>query len=431
MFRSKQTFGKYRVVRKLAEGGFAVVYKAYDTVEGVDVALKVPHKHLIDAESMEDFRKEVRLTAKLDHPNILHIKNAMFIDGMFVIAYPLGTGTLQERLGRRQTLKATLDLTEQILEALAFAHRSKVIHCDVKPENFILFPNGRIRLTDFGIAKFTHRTILQGSGSGTVGYVAPEQAMGKPSFRSDVFSAGLILYQMLTGKLPTWPFEWPLEGYEKLRGKCPPEFIRFLRKSLEVDARKRFSDADQMYDVFLRLKAKTLSHATRKRRKKRKKDGKWRDLRIQEFRRKFGKVLEAHLECRKCGKPISERMTYCPWCSTKRSKYRGETKFPMRCRRCGNGMKADWKYCPSCYGGAYQPDVSRTYSDRRYEAKCSNRNCKRKDLMPFMHYCPWCNTKVRKKWKLPNVDEKCPRCQWAVVPEFWDHCPWCARTFKR
>jgi serine/threonine protein kinase len=95
-----------------------------------------------------------------------------------------------------------------MIEAVAYAHRQRIIHCDIKPENFILFPDNRLRLTDFGIARVAQNTVA-GSGSGTVGYMAPEQAMGKPSMRSDVFSLGLVIYRMLTGQLPEWPFEWP------------------------------------------------------------------------------------------------------------------------------------------------------------------------------------------------------------------------------
>ena len=94
----------------------------------------------------------------------------------------------------------------------------RVLHCDIKPENFILFADGTLKLTDFGIAKIARRTI-EASGSGTVGYIAPEQALGRPSFRSDVFSLGLIFYQMFTKKLPQWPFAWPPPEYQRLSAR--------------------------------------------------------------------------------------------------------------------------------------------------------------------------------------------------------------------
>jgi len=199
VLRAKQKLGKYRIERRLAEGGFANVFQAYDTIEGVRVALKVPHPELLTRGVLEDFRNEVRLMAQLDHPHVLPLKDASFIGPHFVVAFPLGERTLADRIQNRVSLPAALDYAGQMLSAVAYAHSRRVMHCDIKPENFLLFPGNRLRLSDFGIAKVARRTI-QASGSGTVGYVAPEQAMGKPSFRSDVFSLGLILYRMLSGQ---------------------------------------------------------------------------------------------------------------------------------------------------------------------------------------------------------------------------------------
>lgn len=263
MLRARQRLDKYRIGRRIGEGGFANVYEAMDTIEGVRVALKVPHTHLITREVLRDFRHEVRLVARLDHPNILPLKNASFIDGHFVVAFPLGERTLADRLQSRIALGTALELAEQMLEALAYAHGHGIIHCDVKPENFILFAENRLRLTDFGVSKVAQRTI-QASGSGTVGYIAPEQAMGKPSFRSDVFSAGLIAYRMFSGILPEWPFTWPLPGMAVLRRKAHPDLIAVLRKALEVDSRKRYKDAGVMARAFSRVKRSALGfHARR------------------------------------------------------------------------------------------------------------------------------------------------------------------------
>lgn len=201
VFKARQSLGKYRIERRLAEGGFAVVYQALDQVEGIRVALKIPRQNMLTKGVLEDFRQEVRLAAKLDHPNILPLKNAEFIGEHFVVVFALGERTLADRLVSRLGLRSALDYSEQMLEAVAHAHRHRIIHCDVKPENLILFANNRLRLTDFGIAKLALRTV-RASGSGTMGYMAPEQAMGKPSFRSDVFATGLIIYRMLSGHLP-------------------------------------------------------------------------------------------------------------------------------------------------------------------------------------------------------------------------------------
>ena len=266
--KSRQRLGKFRIARRLGEGAFAVVYKAYDTIEGIYVALKLPRPYLMTEETIQDFRNEVRLIAALDHPNILQLKNASFIDDYFVIVQPLGECSLADRLKRRLSVKTGLDLSEQLLQALAHAHKKRLIHCDVKPENIILFPGNQLRLCDFGIARVALHT-LSASGSGTVGYVAPEQAMGKPSSRSDVFSAALVLYRMFAGELPEWPFRWPMPGVAKLRRKLHPEMVEFLRRAIQVDAQKRFDNAFTMLRAYRRLKPRMKALLARQARRRR------------------------------------------------------------------------------------------------------------------------------------------------------------------
>ena len=275
MLKSRQKLDKYRIQMRIAEGGFATVFKALDTIEGIHVALKVPHSYLLSTEVLQDFRREVRLAARLDHQNVLPLKNASYIDGHFVIAYALGDETLDERLRRRMAFTTALNYAEQLLTAVAYAHRRRIIHCDIKPENVILFPDYRLRLADFGIARVAQKTI-RASGSGTVGFMAPEQAMGRPSFRSDVFSLGLILYRIFSGKLPEWPFKWPPPGYINVRRRLHPEFIRLIERSLDVRPFRRFRDADHMLAAFGCVKNKTVRfHATRsKNSKKMLKNGK-------------------------------------------------------------------------------------------------------------------------------------------------------------
>ena len=264
MLKAKQRLDKYRIERKIAEGGFAAVYQAFDTIEGIRVALKIPHPHLVSPNTISVFRREVRLAATLDHPNILPLKNASFIGEHFVIVFALGEETLADRLRRRMSVESALDYTEQMLEAAAYAHDRRIIHCDIKPENLLLFPGNRLRLTDFGIARVALRTV-RASGSGTVGYIAPEQAVGRPSLRSDVFSLGLIIYRMLTGYLPDWPYRWPPPGIERLRRKVHPDLIKWLRKAMEPNPRKRFDDARQMLNAYQRLKPRVKRFAAARR----------------------------------------------------------------------------------------------------------------------------------------------------------------------
>jgi len=266
----RRRLGKYRLQRRLGTGGFAEVYVARDTIEGVQVALKVPHVEFSSKHALEDFKREIRIAASLDHPNILPVKNADVVEGKLVVAFPLGEETLADRIHRRMGVETALSYGEQMLAALAHAHKRRIIHCDVKPENLILFDGGRLRLGDFGIARIALRT-LAASGSGTVGYVAPEQAMGKPSFRSDVFSAGLILYRMLAGQLPEWPFREPLPGSARLRTKVPPSFRSFLERAMRIDHRQRYQNAETMLAAFHKLKPNVQAYLRRRRRRRRKK----------------------------------------------------------------------------------------------------------------------------------------------------------------
>jgi len=288
-----------------------------------------------------------------------------------------------------------------------------------------------VRLTDFGIAKLAWRTI-QTDGSGTLGYVAPEQAMGKPSLRSDVFSLGLILYRLLSGQLPEWPYEWPPAGVERLRRLAHPDLIDLVRRAMEVDPRKRFRDADQLYQVFRRVKPRALAYAVRRRSAKKKKSATqqpdWQQVRRQQFLREYGRRLEARYACERCGGPVSEPMRFCPWCKRQRKVHRDTTTFPLQCPRCWRGLKLDWRYCPWCYGPAFESPSNREYSDKRYEGRCSNPRCVRKVLMPFMRYCPWCRRKVRRRWKVPGNSETCDSCGWGVLKAFWDYCPWCGKA---
>ncbi|TWT84963.1 Serine/threonine-protein kinase PK-1 [Planctomycetes bacterium CA13] len=256
--------GKYRIERRLGVGGFATVYAAFDTVLGIKVALKIPTPELVSEALLEEFRREARLTIQFDHPNILPIRDATFIDDHFVIITPLAERTLDDRLKKRMGFELAFDLLRQLLDGVAYAHEHAVIHCDIKPENVLMFDDNHIRLADFGIAKAAQKTI-SGSGTGTIGYMAPEQAMGKPSTRSDVFSIGLIAYRFFSSKWPEYPFEWPLAGNATLRRRAHGDLIAVIRKSLAIKPRQRYRDAGQMLSAFERTRTKAIRYARRHR----------------------------------------------------------------------------------------------------------------------------------------------------------------------
>lgn len=430
--RAGQRLGKYKILRRLGEGGFAEVYAALDTIEGSRVALKIPRAELVTPALLEDFRREVRLAARLRHENILPLKNADLIDGRFVATSPLGLESLADRLERRLATHRALKLAEQTLAAVAYAHSHGIVHCDIKPDNLILFPGDELRLTDFGIARVALRTI-HASGSGTIGFIAPEQAMGRPSMRSDVFSLGLVIFRMLSGHLPAWPFDWPPTGHRRVRSKVGGDVLAVLERALALQPRRRFADAERMLASF---------RAARRKRKRAPSTGvsvhrplpeepEWKALRQREFTRRFGRKLGPRHACSRCEGPVAEAMRWCPWCGAERKRHEGKVAFPTACPRCHRGLKLDWIYCPWCYGPGFETGANRAYSDRRYRGRCANPACLRKSLMPFMRYCPWCHRKVRKPWKAPHLGHACPRCRWSVAADFWRFCPWCKKKLPR
>ena len=255
--KRRSRLGQYRIEGLLSTGGFAEVYRAYDTVEGIRVALKIPLRAHVSASTLATFRREVRTLAKLDHPNIMPIKTAGLIGDDFVIVTPLGLESLGDRIQRRMARTTAVLYIEQLLEALAYAHRRKIGHMDLKPENLILFPDNRLRLADFGLARVLHRTVAA-SGSGTVGYVSPEQALGKPSLRSDVFSAGLILWRLMSGSVPEWPFRWPYPKATQVEHKYQPGLIKIVRKATMVNEQKRYPNATSMLKAYQQLRGRTL-----------------------------------------------------------------------------------------------------------------------------------------------------------------------------
>ncbi len=416
--------GKYKLSRKLAEGGSGEIWKARDLIEGIWVAVKMPLPRLDGTMSEEAIRKEIRLVASLRHANIMPIKNADVIDGRIILATELSVGTRADR-HKPMMPYPMLSIMRQVLEALAYAHDHRVVHCDVTPGNIFLFPDGRTALGDFGISRHQRGRIVTMDEFGTPGYVAPEQAYGKPTFASDCFAAGLILYEYITGYLPQWPFEWPLRGVERLQTRTNWSFMRVLRKALELSPRKRYRNADEMLKAVVSAVPELLSGngATRP---KKKATADWRRVRREAFRAKYDRVLNPEFGCVTCGEPISEIMSGCSWCGESQNRFEHASAFPWYCPDCRKGVLPEWRFCPWCYGAGFATHTERRTADRRYRTKC--RGCSGK-LMPFMRFCPWCRCKVRQPWRVHPFPDRCRHCRWSVDTSFWAYCPWCLGKF--
>jgi eukaryotic-like serine/threonine-protein kinase len=200
--------GRYRVVRKLGTGGMASVYLAEDQELGRRVAIKLlDERHAQDEQFVERFRREAENAAGLSHPNVVSIYDRGEADGTYYIAMEYLEGkTLKELLVSRgpTPVRVAIDYTRQILSALDFAHRNGIVHRDIKPHNVVVAPDGRLKVTDFGIARSGSSQMTEaGSIIGTAQYLSPEQAQGKPVHpSSDLYSVGVVLYEMLTGTVP-------------------------------------------------------------------------------------------------------------------------------------------------------------------------------------------------------------------------------------
>src|SRR6476660_1179959 len=200
--------GRYRVIRKLGTGGMANVYLAEDQELGRRVAIKLlDERHAQDDQFIERFRREAESAAGLSHPNVVSIYDRGETEGTYYIAMEYLEGkTLKELLLARgpPPVRVAIDYTRQILSALEFAHRHGIVHRDIKPHNVVVAPDGRLKVTDFGIARSGSSQVTEaGSIIGTAQYLSPEQAQGAPVHpSSDLYSVGIVLYEMLTGAVP-------------------------------------------------------------------------------------------------------------------------------------------------------------------------------------------------------------------------------------
>src|SRR5215470_6352397 len=212
--------GNYRILEKIGAGGQGTVYRATDTKLGRAVVIKVlPPELTVKEANLKRFEREARLASSLDHPNICTIFDLNEIDGINFIAMQFVDGKNVRELvnGRPLDLRSALSITIQTADALAAAHARGIIHRDIKAGNVMVTPAGQVKVLDFGLAKLLDEEQARTSGIhhteitevgvpyGTATYAAPEQARAdRVDSRADIFSTGVLLYEMLTG---TWPFQ--------------------------------------------------------------------------------------------------------------------------------------------------------------------------------------------------------------------------------
>lgn len=426
--------GKYRLERLLGRGAFSDVWKARDTVENHPVALKVALPESVDTYSRDALEQEARIASSLHHPNIVAIYNADWIDGRFVIATELAVTNLARYARARRIGRVALDVIRQTARGLAYAHERRVLHRDVKPDNILIFRGGRAAICDFGASRLSKGVTREYTEAGTLGYIAPEQAYGRVRFASDVFSLGLIAYEVLTGVLPTWPFEWPPEGYARFRAKVPEPLRPVLRKAAEFQPTRRYADAMEfsaaLERAFAKLAPVPRRRTPRRRRRPRAPAPSPLAVQAEAFRKAHGRALGLRFRCHRCNGPIAEEMGFCPWCGTQDNSFSELTRFPLVCPECEHGVRPEWNDCPWCYAGRFESNGRRPPRDPAAVRRCATPGCEGQ-LRRFMHYCPMCKAKPRRPWSHPDLPDRCPRCRWPTSNEFLRFCPWCGRREPR
>lgn len=308
MFLKGQKVGKYQIIQSLGSGGFGAVFLAKDTWLNIEVAIKVPHKQSIE---MFKLLKEPRLQAALNHPNIVRMIAAEKEKKVFfmVMEYIKGE-TLEKILDREKVLDlvTTIYYIAQIAGAVDHAHKNKIVHRDLRPSNIIISEKDELKITDFGTSAWLNTVPYASTRIGSPPYMAPEQFLGKATFRSDIYSIGCIFYELLLGRPPILDPD-PFKILEKAKeGKITPPRLKNNRIPKEIDViimkclSKKLEDRYQKASDIIRDLAKFKGENA----KKSDIDDIWARIRARE--------VKTNKQCWNCRRPLHHKTTKCYHC---------------------------------------------------------------------------------------------------------------------
>ena len=256
---------RYQIIKTIGEGGMANVYLAYDTILDRNVAVKVLRGDLAtDEKFVRRFQREALSASSLSHPNIVEVYDVGEDNGSYYIVMEYIEGKQLKQLLKKRgklTLNEVVDIMSQVTDGMSAAHDSYIIHRDIKPQNIMILENGLIKITDFGIAMALNSTQLTQTNSvmGSVHYLPPEQASGKgATIQSDVYSMGILMYELLTGELPfrgdnaveiaLKQIKEPVPSIKTKIESIPQSIENIILKATAKNPKNRYADAREMYD---------------------------------------------------------------------------------------------------------------------------------------------------------------------------------------
>jgi serine/threonine protein kinase len=307
MFLLGQNVGKYQILSNLGSGGFGSVFLARDAWIDKKVAIKVPHRQSGD---FDEQLQEPRLLAALDHPNIVGILTAERIEGVFFIVMEYVKGeSLEAVLDREKSLDVprALNYAVQVLKGVEHAHQAQILHRDLRPANVLISESGAVKVADFGTSRLlekSHATTVIGSPP----YMAPEQFKGRAVLASDIYSVGVLLYQMMTGTLPY--FSPNPAQIERLiaQGRCTPPRLRnsqipkeisdIAMKAIAPEVSERYQRASELLEDL--LTASDIDHKATE---------------LDDIRKRLkARDVPKRGFCWHCRKPLHARADTCPFC---------------------------------------------------------------------------------------------------------------------